>query len=72
MAEPRRNPARAPGRPPSDSLVRPTGRRLSQVTADAAVSPAEAKPAASRGWPLAVTFSAVVWIALAALVLWLT
>ena len=71
MAEPRRNPARAPGRPPSDSLVRPTGRRLSQVPADEAAAPGQAKTAASRGWPLAVTFSALVWIALVALVIWL-
>jgi hypothetical protein len=71
VPEPRRNPARVLGRPPSDSLLRPTHRRLTEVTDDAAASFTQAQPAASRGWLLAVAYSAAVWIALVALVLWL-
>jgi hypothetical protein len=71
VAEPRRDPARAPGRPPSDSLVRPTHRRLRRVARDPATTAVETQATPSRGWLLAVLFSAIVWLALVALLLWI-
>ena len=71
MAEPRRSPAGVSGRPPSDSLVRPERRRLRRI-ADSTTTPVHDIPTrVGRGWLLAVVFSAIVWAALAILVVWL-
>ena len=69
VAEPRRNPARGFARPPSDSLLRPTRRRLRPVDGDGAPSSEQQPAAAGRGWLIAVAFSIVVWVGLVVLAL---